>query len=159
MKTIFQEYDRSPEEDSEAREKEIEIAIENLNIIATDLHPKYLEHLTFSDFHIILDILDVEDTPICDFGIYVSRIDSNSEDSLVGRNCECNIEVGDMVIFVEDEDMTNMTSAHLNKILRKYKGQKKIPIVLGRRQIYDSRLIYHRYSTLIRKYILTHNAS
>jgi len=128
-----EEYDRSPEEDSEAREKEREIAIENLNIIATDLDPKYLEHVTFSDFHIILNILDIEDLPICDFGIYVSRIDSNSENGLVGRSCDCNIKVGDMVIFVEDEDMTNVTSAHLNNFLQKYKGQKKIPIVLGRR--------------------------
>ena len=104
-----------------------------MNIIATELDPKYLEHVTFSDFHIILDILDVEDPPICDFGIYVSRVDSNSENCLVGRSCDCNIEVGDMVIFVEDEDMTNMTSAHLNKFLQKYRGQKKIPIVLGRR--------------------------
>merc|ERR1712126_150739 len=128
-----EEYDRSPEEDSEAREKEREIAIENLKIIATDIDPKYLEHVTFSDFHIISNILDIEDLPICDFGIYVSRIDSNSENGLVGRSCDCNIKVGDMVIFVEDEDMTNVTSAHLNNFLQKYKGQKKIPIVLGRR--------------------------
>ena len=104
-----------------------------MNIIATELDPKYLEHVTFSDFHIILNILDIEDLPICDFGIYVSRVDSNSENCLVGRSCDCNIEVGDMVIFVEDEDMTNMTSAHLNKFFQKYRGQKKITIVLGRR--------------------------
>ena len=134
ISNIFQEYDRALEDESEEREKEIENAIEDLKIIVSDIDPGDLKCIRFSDYHTMLDILKEDEHPVCDFGIYVSGINQTDDDNGIGgRELDCNIRVGDIVICVEDEDVTAKTSAQLKHILASRKENKKIQFILGRK--------------------------
>ena len=82
----------------------------------------------------MLDILKEDEHPVCDFGIYVSGINQTDDDNGIGgRELDCNIRVGDIVICVEDEDVTAKTSAQLKHILASRKENKKIQFILGRK--------------------------
>ena len=133
ISNIFQEYDRALEDESEEREKEIENAIEDLKIIVTDIDPGDLKWICFSDYHTMLDIMKEDEYPVCDFGIYVSEINPTEDNGMDGRKFHCNVHVGDIVICVEDEDVTAKTSAQLKHILASRKGNEKIQFILGRK--------------------------
>ena len=132
-KSSIQEYDRSQEEVSDTKEKEIEDAIDKLTVVVTDINPRDLKDITFCDYHIMLDMMGEEEVPACDFGVYVSSINRNANRGVVGNDDEYDIEIGDMVICVEDEDITNKTSAQLNNFLLTVTVDKNIQFLLGRR--------------------------
>ena len=134
-KNIFQEYDRTPEDDSETREKEVEDAINKLNIVVTDVNPGDLKDITFCDYHRMLDMMEKEEEiPVCDFGVYVSCYDRNASRRTLESGGEYDIKVGDMVICIQDEDVTDKTSAQLNNFLFTLPVNKNIQFLLGRRQ-------------------------
>lgn len=117
----MKEYDRTPDDDMNE-----DINEEKINKL--DVHVKQIEvgtllRMDFVDFHKILDHLDDEEEPCCDFGIF----------ALV--DCEADLATGDIIISVDEEDFLDCTAAqlktHLLKINRRC-NTIKVTIVYGK---------------------------
>ena len=103
-------------------EDDIEKKIENLDVYVTEIDLATLLRIDFVDYHKMLDILDDDEEPCCDFGIFAVNHHHNSDPA-----------TGDIVISVEDEDFLECTSAQLKSYLEKFKDERRrINYVYGR---------------------------
>ena len=87
--------------------------MEKLDIVILETDPVRLQGVKFVDFHKMLEYADDEET-ICDFGVYVSKVDAGSE------ALNLDIRAGDLVLCLDDQDFLNSTAAkfknHLGKV-------------------------------------------
>ena len=121
---ILQDYDRTPDKDM--NEDINEEKINNLDIHVKEIEVKTLLRMDFVDYHKILDHLEDEEEPCCDFGIFALVESSFSEADLA---------TGDIIISVDEQDFLDCTSAqlktHLLKINRRC-NKSKVTIVYGK---------------------------
>ena len=104
----MKEYDRTPDDDM--NEDINEEKIDKLDVHVKQIEVGTLLRMDFVDFHRILDHLDDEEEPCCDFGIF----------ALVDRSfSEADLATGDIIISVDEDDFLDCTAAQLKTHLRK----------------------------------------
>ena len=109
--TNSQEYERGDTENAADKEEDIEKQIESLNILVLNTDYETLRRTSFVDYHIMLGQLEEEEEPACDFGIFVSsQTDSDQQSSN-------QIQFGDFVIALNDEDLLEATAAQLKVLI------------------------------------------
>ena len=100
--------------------------MEKLDIVIVETDPVALKELHFVDFYKMLEDSDGEEEAICDFGVYISQVETGSEAS------NLNIKPGDLVLYLNDEDFLSSTAAILKTHLAKI-GKSRVTLTLGRR--------------------------
>ena len=93
--------------------------MEKLDIIIVKTNASAMNRITFVDFHKMLEINETDESPVCDFGIYVSKVEEPSDAA-----SKVDINVGDIVLAIDEEDLLSMTAAqfknHLSKIQKSF---------------------------------------
>lgn len=121
-----QEYDREPDDDWREKERAVEEMVEKLDIIIVETDPSNLGEFNFVDYHRMLEnVDDPENIPICDFGVYVASM-NNYDD-----NKDIDVRIGDLVLFLDDEDFLNSTAAQFKNHLAK-QSRSRVSLTLGR---------------------------
>ena len=118
------EYDREPDDDWREKERAVEEMVEKLDIVILETHPVRLQGVKFVDFHKLFEYADDEET-ICDFGVYVSKVDAGSE------ALNLDIRAGDLVLCLDDQDFLNSTAAKFKNHLGKV-SKTRVTLTLGR---------------------------
>ena len=98
--------------------------MEKLDIVVLEINHAALVGVTFVDFYKMMEKVGDEET-ICDFGVYVSEIDADSE------ALKLDLKKGDLVMFMNDEDFLSCTAAQFKTQLSKV-GNARISLTLGR---------------------------
>ena len=101
----------------------IEEKIDKLNIHVKIMEVGTLMRIDFVDYHKMLDQLDDEEEPCCDFGIFA-----------VVDHSAANLATGDVIISVDEEDFLDCTAAQLKTHLLKINGisnKRKVTMVYG----------------------------
>jgi len=121
-----QEYDREPDNDWREKERAVEEMVEKLDIVIIETDPVALKEVHFVDFYKMMENSDDEEAPICDFGVYISQVETGS------KALNLNIKSGDLVLCMDEEDFLSSTAAifktHLTRI-----GKTRVTLTLGRR--------------------------
>ena len=119
--SLLQEYDRGPDLDCDQREEEQLAQIENLQIIVSSAKVKDLQSLQIVDFHIMLESLEGDEEPACDFGVFISH-----------NHLEYGMKTGDVVISIDDEDCLEKTAAQVHHSLNKLNTESTVTVTLGK---------------------------
>ena len=101
----------------------IEEKIDKLNIHVKIMEVATLMRIDFVDYHKMLDQLDDEEEPCCDFGIF-AVVDHRAAD----------LATGDVIISLDEEDFLDCTAAQLKTYLLKINeisNKSKVTIVYG----------------------------
>ena len=117
----LQDYDRTPYDDMD--EDVIEGKIEKLNVHVKIMEVGTLMDVDFVDYHKMLNQLNDEEEPCCDFGIFA-----------VVDHSDTDLSTGDVIISVDKEDFLDCTAAQLKTHLLKINGisnKSKVTIVYG----------------------------
>ena len=124
-----EEYSRVPEEDEEDKEEEMEKVIDNLDIHGVDLNIEDLYTIDFVDFHKMLDLLDGDEEPCCDFGVFIVIKET--------EKLKSKLHNGDIIISVNEEDMLELTAAQVKKVIKKAESRntKVLSLLIGRKKI------------------------
>ena len=99
--------------------------MEKLDIVIIEMDPVLLRGVQFVDFHKMLENLNAEEETICDFGVYISKIDDGSE------ALNLDMKIGDLVLYLNGENFLSSTAAVFKNHLAKC-GQTRITLTLGR---------------------------
>ena len=78
--------------------------------------------LKLVDFHKMLELLEDEREPVCDFGVFVVQEDEVAE-----------LRTGDVVISVEEEDCLESTAAQLRNTISRLDRRANVTMTVGRR--------------------------
>ena len=79
--------------------------------------------LKLVDFHKMLELLEDDGEPVCDFGVFLVQ-----EESEVGE-----LRTGDLVIRVGDEECLESTAAQLRNTISRLDSRAKVTMTVGRR--------------------------
>ena len=79
--------------------------------------------LKLVDFHKMLELLEDDGEPVCDFGVFLVQ-----EESEVGE-----LRTGDLVISVGDEECLESTAAQLRNTISRLDSRAKVTMTVGRR--------------------------
>ena len=119
------EYDREPDDDWRDKERAVEEMVEKLDIVIIETDSVGLQGVQFVDFHKMVENLNAEEETICDFGVYISKIDDGSE------ALNLDIKTGDLVLYLNGENFLSSTAAVFKNNLVKC-GRTRITLTLGR---------------------------
>ena len=124
-----EEYNRVPEEEEEVKEDEMEKVIDNLDIHALDLDIEEVSKIDFVDFHKMLELLDGDAEPCCDFGVFIFIDDI--------KKIRTELHTGDIVININEEDILEMTAAQVKNIIKKLESRnsKALSLLIGRKKL------------------------
>ena len=78
--------------------------------------------LKLVDFHKMLELLEDDREPVCDFGVFVVQEDEVAE-----------LRTGDVVISVEEEDCLEATAAQLRNTISRLDRRANVTMTVGRR--------------------------
>ena len=92
-----------------------------------NINYEILKNVSFVDYHILLDLLEDDEEPSCDFGIFVS---STGDSDFQSENL---IQFGDLVLSLNDEDLLESTAAQLKVLINNLDGKRTHQITLGRK--------------------------
>ena len=98
-----------------------------MNIIILNINYEILKNVSFVDYHILLDLLEDNEEPSCDFGIFVS---SKGDSDFQSENL---IQFGDLVLSLNDEDLLESTAAQLKVLINNLDGKRNHQLTLGRK--------------------------
>ena len=82
--------------------------------------------LKLVDFHKMLELLEDDGEPVCDFGVFLVQ-----EESEVGEVGE--LRTGDLVISVGEEECLESTAAQLRNTISRLDSRAKVTMTVGRR--------------------------
>ena len=80
--------------------------------------------LKLVDFHKMLELLEDDGEPVCDFGVFLVQ-----EESEVGE-----LRTGDLVISVGDEECLESTAAQLRNTISRLDSRATVTMTVGRRK-------------------------
>ena len=78
--------------------------------------------LKLVDFHQMLELLEDDREPVCDFGVFVVQEGEVAE-----------LRTGDVVISVEEEDCLESTAAQLRNTISRLDRRANVTLTVGRR--------------------------
>ena len=79
--------------------------------------------LKLVDFHQMLELLEDDREPVCDFGVFVVQEAGEVAD----------LRTGDVVISVEEEDCLESTAAQLRNTISRLDRRANVTMTVGRR--------------------------